>query len=147
MPKRDPRGGAAERSGAGAAAQPRCEAQTKQGRLCQSFALPGSTRCIAHDPERASDVQAARARGGAHASKLRALQGRRSRLDSPRALLGFTATLIYDVVEGKLVPEIGRTALYGISIQRQLLESSDLEQRLAALEAQVPAGRRGRWRG
>jgi hypothetical protein len=42
-----------------------------------------------------------------------------------------------------------RTALYGVSILRQLIETGDIAQRLVALEAQIaaPQGRNGvhRW--
>jgi len=98
-----------------------------------------------HDPERAAEVQMSRAKGGAHASKLRAIAGRRSKLDSPRALLAFTATLIHRTVERELEPDVARCAFYGLSLQRQLVESSELEQRIAALEAQAPARGRRRW--
>ena len=71
-----------------------CRAQTKRGAACRSFALPDSTFCLSHDPERLVVVQEARARGGAAASKLRALEGRRAKLDTPTALVRFTGRLI-----------------------------------------------------
>jgi len=98
-----------------------------------------------HDPAHADAVRAGRARGGAAASKLRALQGRRSKLDTPAALLRFCATVVYDVVEHRLEPDCARVALYGLSIQKSLLEVADIEGRLRALEAQASTGRQ-RWR-
>jgi hypothetical protein len=93
-------------------------------------------------------VQRARSRGGTSAAKLRALEGRRSKLDTPAALVRFVATLVQDVVGGTVGPDVARVALYGCSIQRQLLETSDLEARLDALEAAAehPAQRPGKWR-
>ena len=64
------------------AGQSGCVAQTKQGAPCRTFALRGRDYCIAHDPERAGDARNARAKGGAAASKLRALKARRPRLDT-----------------------------------------------------------------
>jgi len=76
--------------------------------------------------------------GGAKASKLRALRARRPRLDTVGALVAFTAGVIGDVLEGRIGVDVGRTAIYGLSLQRQLLETAALAQiegRLNALEA------------
>ena len=140
-----PPGGGAERSGDGAAAQLVCQAQTKRGVACRSFALPDSTFCLSHHPERQVAVQEARARGGAAASKLRALEGRRAKLDTPKALVRFTGRLIQDVLDQTIPVDVGRAVLYGISIQRQLVESGDLEKRLSALEARLKSKDAKRW--
>ncbi len=141
------RGGAAGPSGVTATGQPRCQAQTQAGQPCRAFAT-GGPWCRMHDPAQAEAVRAARAKGGAAASKLRALQGRRAKLDTPVRLLAFTSNLIHDVVEVRIHPDTARVALYGCSIARQLIETSALEERLAALEAQLSAGgRHGRWHG
>src|SRR5215211_6611309 len=125
-----------------------CGAPTKRGTPCAAFALPGRDRCISHDPERAEALAAARSRGGRHCARLRVLQGRRAKLDTPQRLLTFTSNLIHDVVEVRIHPDTARVALYGCSIARQLIEASDLEARLAALESQLATGgRRGRWHG
>jgi hypothetical protein len=142
------RGHGAAASGATGGGKRACEAQTKRAAPCAAFALPGRPWCISHDPERHADMRAARAKGGAAASKLRALQGRRAKLDTPQRLLTFTSNLIHDVVEVRIHPDTARVALYGCSIARQLIEASDLEARLAALESQLATGgRRGRWHG
>ena len=79
--------------------------------------------------------------------KLRVLQGRRLKLDTPRALTRFLSDLMQDTLAGTVEPGVGRVVAYCISTQRQLLETSDLAQRLAALE-RVAAGprERSRWR-
>ena len=134
----------ADRRGVGAGGSG-CRAQTKRGQPCAGFALTGGEHCLSHDPERAGALREARAKGGAAASKLRAIRGRRSRLDTVPALVGFTAGVIHDALEGRLTPDVARTVLYGLGLQRQLVESSDLERRIAALEARVegqqPKGR------
>ena len=128
--------------------QQTCAATTHQGQPCRSALVGESGYCRAHDPARQVEVQAARRRGGATAAKLRALEGRRSKLDTPAALVRFVGTLVQDVVSGTVEPDVARVALYGCSIQRQLLETSDLEARLSELEAAAehPAQRPGKWR-
>jgi hypothetical protein len=80
-------------------------------------------------------IRAARAKGGAAASKVRALKSRRPKLDNPEGLVGFTGGVILDVHQGRLGPDAARVVLYGVSIARQLLETRDIESRLEALEA------------
>ena len=87
-----------------------------------------------HDPEQRAARATARAKGGAKASKLRAITGRRSKLATASDLVTFTAGVIHDVQEGKLEPDTARVVLYGVSIQRHLVEIADLERRLAVLE-------------
>src|SRR5439155_2213425 len=137
------RGGTAPPSGTTATGRPRCTATTRRGTPCEAFAPAGRVFCRVHDPDRAAEVRAACARGGAKASKLRALEGRRRKLDTPAALVGFVSGVIYDVVEHRVEVDVARTALYGCSIQRQLLEATDLAARLAAVEAQLAARRTG----
>jgi hypothetical protein len=113
---------------------------------CRSFALPGGDACLAHDPDRAETARAARSRGAVHANKLRAINGRRSRLETVPSLVAFTGRLIQDVMDGTTPAEIGRVVLYGISIQRHLVEVGELEQRVAALERRDAQGDRDQWR-
>ena len=136
-------------SGNQAKAQPACQARTKRGVACQSFALPGSIYCFVHDPEQRAARATARAKGRAQASKLRAIQGRRSQLATASELVTFTAGVIHDVREGKLEPDTARVVLYGVSIQRQLVEIADLERRLAVLEERFGdrSSRAKPWRG
>ena len=129
-----PPGGGAPRSGPTPGAQLRCEGTTKRGTPCRSFALPGQARCISHDPARAEAVRAARAKGGAAASRLRSLEGRRAQLDTPARLLRFTSNVIHDTAEGRLNPDTARAVLYGISIASKLVDTADLERRVVALE-------------
>jgi hypothetical protein len=135
------RGGTADHSGGTAPEKQPCQATSKSGQACRAFATGGAF-CRVHDPAQAEAMQAARARGGAAASKLRALRARRPRLDQPAGLVRWVAQLLGDVAEGRLPPETGRVLFYGVGQQRQLLETSDLERRLSELEARL-AGRQG----
>jgi hypothetical protein len=118
---------------------------TKAGQACQAFVLPGRGWCWAHDPANAERAQAARTKGAIMANKLRALEGRRSRLDSPAALARFAATVLWDVADGKMLPEVGRCIFYGLNVQRAILESSDLERRLEQLEQRLATEKGKRW--
>jgi len=141
------RGHGAGESPATPAGKRACGAETKRGTPCAAFALPGRLHCISHDPERAEMLAAARSRGGRNCARVRVLQGKRARLDTPAALVRFLAGVIHDVAEGKTSADVGRCLFYGLNVQRALLESSELEQRIAALEAQAPARGRRRWQG
>jgi hypothetical protein len=58
-------------------------------------------------------------------------------LDSPAALVRFAGRLISETYAGTLTPDIARVLFYGLSVQRQLVESSDIEERVKALEEQL----------
>lgn len=120
-----------------------CGAPTKSGAACRSWSLPGSTFCFSHDPAQVEHRRAARAKGGAAASTLRRLEGRRSRLDTPAALLRFVADLAHRAVAGELEPPVVNAAVYALSLQRHLIEASDHERRLRAIEERQG---RARWR-
>jgi len=110
-----------------------CGFEKASGGECRAFALP-SGRCWNHDPARADERHRARARGGT----IKALKNRQPRFDSPKALVQFAGLILGGVLAARIPPDVGRVVLYGISIQRQLIEASDIEQRLAAVEAQLP---------
>jgi hypothetical protein len=114
--------------------KPTCAATTQRGTPCRGIVPLHRAYCLAHDPELAEKVAAARRRGGTVAMKLRHLQGRRLRLDTVPALAKFTSTIVQDVVAGTIEPDVARTALYGVSIQRQLIELADVEARITQLE-------------
>ena len=120
-----------------AVSQAGCVASTKRGGACRSFALPGRPYCVVHDPERAVDIAEARTRGGVAAARLRRLQRKRERLDTPKALVKFVANVVQETLDGTVTPDVARAVLYGISIQRTLIESSDLAARIAALEERL----------
>lgn len=114
-----------------------CTATTQRGDACRAFALPERDVCAVHDPERAEAVQAARAKGG----RVTSLQKRRRRLDSPTALARFNGNLVHQVIEGELPVDVARTVVSALSLQRALLEASELETRLAAVEEALAEGR------
>ena len=76
------------------------------------------------------------------ATKLRSLRGKRVKLDTAAGLVRFTAGVVQDALDGRLDADIARVVLYGVSIQRTLVETADHERRLAELERRhAQAGR------
>ncbi len=50
-------------------------------------------------------------------------------------MVRFVAMLVHRTVEGELDVNVARCAFYGLSLQKSLVELSDLERRIIALEA------------
>jgi hypothetical protein len=115
-----------------------CTATTTQGRACRAFAPDGGDLCRVHDPSRAEEVQAARSKGG----KLCALRGRRLKLESPSTLAKFLSTLAQDCLTGTVEPDVTRAVVYTCATLRQVVETSELEKRLASLEQRLAEGGR-----
>jgi hypothetical protein len=126
-----------------------CQAPRKDGSACRARPLPDSALCWSHDPTRAEAAREARSKGARKANTLRLLRGRRRRLEHAGRLATFLSDLIEDVLIGTVAADIARTCFYGASVLRQVVETSDLERRLAVLEQQAatqqPNGRRA-WR-
>jgi hypothetical protein len=118
-----------------------CAASRSDGAPCGAFAL-ASGFCAVHDPDRRELAREARAKGARRANRLRSIRGKRAKLDTAVGLVRFTSGVIHDALEGELDKDLARVVLYGVSIQRQLVETGELEKRLAALEAAVPGRRR-----
>jgi len=119
-----------------------CQGMRKDGAPCKAPALSDSALCWVHDPRQAEAAARARAAGASKGGTLRALNGRRRRLDTAAALVTFTAAVVQDVLAGTVEPDVARAVLYGISIQRQLVEVAELERKLTDLERQYGTRRR-----
>lgn len=70
---------------------------------------------------------------------MRALRGRRPKLDTVPALVKFTAGLIGDLLDGSRPLDVVRAAVYAVTVQKGLLEAGDLEKRIAAVEERLEA--------
>ena len=121
-----------------------CGASTKAGAACRHAALPGSVWCWWHDPDKADERKLARSKGG------KARHGR---------VLGETGA--GDPLEIHSLEDVSRLIVEEINMARALEKSisrarvvgylagilvtvytqSELEQRIAALEAQAASGR------
>jgi len=125
--------------------QPLCRALTKAGASCRAPSLPNYDTCLSHTPELADKVAAARRRGGTMAAKVRILEGKRLKLDSPAAVVKFTSNVVQDCLAGTIEVEIARTTLYGIAILLKSIEqarASDVETALAEVKQLVAEARR-----
>ena len=125
--------------------QPTCGAPTKAGGTCRSFVPTGRSACVSHDPSMADAVAAARRRGGTAAARLRVLEGKRLRLDSPAALVRFTGGLLQDALAGTVDIDAARTIGYLVSVQLKAIEqarASDVEQTLIEVRQLLAEARR-----
>ena len=125
--------------------QPLCRALTKTGASCRAPSLPNYDTCLSHTPELAEKVAAARRRGGTMAAKVRILEGKRLKLDSPAAVVRFTSGVVQDCLAGTIEVEIARTTLYGIGILLKAQEQAragDIETMLAEVKALTAEARR-----
>jgi len=75
---------------------------------------------------------------------LRAIRGYQPRLDSTQRLVIYVSRLVYQVMAGTLDQNIARTVIYALMLQKGLIETGDLERRLAIVEARLAenSGRR-----
>jgi hypothetical protein len=122
-----------------------CGAATKRGAACRSFVPPGREFCVSHDPSMAEAIATARIKGGTMAAKVRILEGKRLKLDSPSAVVKFTSNVVQDCLAGTVEVEIARTTLYGLGILLKAQEqarSSDVEAMLAEVRALTEQARR-----
>jgi hypothetical protein len=128
-------GGCCGRNWTATVNRPVCQSRRNDGQPCRAPALPESERCWAHDPDQAEVARAARAKGAAKGNRTRALRAGQPRMDDVHGLVKFTGLVITGVLSQKIPVDVGRCVLYGIGIQKSLIEVGDLETRLAALEA------------
>ena len=129
-----------------------CSATTTAGQPCRATPLPGRPLCLWHDPEADDMRQAARSKGAASANRLRSIRGHQPKLDSVPRLVAYNSRLIYTVIAGELDPNVARTIVYALLLQKGLIEVGDIEKRLAAVESrlaatQEPKGRAMPWVG
>jgi hypothetical protein len=86
----------------------------------------------------------ARAKGGAAASKVRMLKGKRAKLDTADDLIRFNAGVIHDLLDGTLDADTARVAIYGLNLQRQLIETGEpgisLKARIKRLTRRLSPG-------
>jgi hypothetical protein len=103
--------------------------------------------CWAHSETTASKRRAACSQGAKKANQTRALRRQSALLKDMDSLAAFTSAVVLGTLNGRYRVDVGRTVLYGASVLKSILEVSDLEERMAALEAaSLPTERRQGWR-
>ena len=119
--------------------QHQCSGTTKAGERCKSFAISGSTFCLAHDPARVTDLAAYRRKGGKSRSNdaraRKALTGGLRDVETVQAvLLQIFARLYKGDFDQQLASVMVRVGL-GINELAKTKAQVELEARLDALEA------------
>ncbi len=118
-----------------------CEAVTKSGGQCRSFAIRGSKYCSLHDPRLAKKVMAGRKRGG-RIPRAKVLAKELKQIGSFDDLLAFLNKLIHDLYSGKLNPKAGQTIVSALGGMKSTLESMGItsEQKPPVQITIIPAG-------
>jgi hypothetical protein len=112
--------------------QPACKATNKDGALCRAFAVGEDGYCWGHDPKRREEAQAARSEGARTKNHLGRLRRLSARLTTNEDLMRFSSAVITDLFQGRVSDQVARAVLYGVSVQRALIESASIERNRAA---------------
>jgi hypothetical protein len=125
----------------------RCTHTKRDGTRCNAFARPGKSCCTFHDPDHAAKFAAGRRRGGKSRSRQLAVLPADA-ADLPLRTVADVTTLLALTINqtrrGQLDAKISNAVGYLASVLLKAMETSEVEARLAALEAQQQAlnGRR-----
>lgn len=121
---------------------PECRFRKKNGSKCDATAQTGKEVCVFHDPARVSDGRRARQAGGIHRNRAAAVLP----FDTPDYPLGNTkevSVLLSDSINrlsrGQLDPRVANAMGYLTSVLLHSLEQGPVEERLARIEAALPA--------
>ena len=95
------------------AKQPKCTALRSDGLPCGSFAVRGSERCLAHDPDQTEAATAARSKGATAANK-------RTRASTPEQLARLNEMVVLGVLAGKIRRTPRRHFSEGAAVQLRL---------------------------
>jgi general stress protein YciG len=110
----------------------RCKARTKAGKPCQAAATTGGL-CFFHaNPNKASEL--GRIGGRSKRPSASETADPLPKLETAIAVRDAVARLIKEVYAGKLDPRVAAGLAPLLSLQKRLIETTDLERRLAKLE-------------
>jgi hypothetical protein len=112
-----------------------CAALNAAGEPCKAGVKNGALYCFQHDPDRALDVAAARAKGGKNHSKPKPAPP--IDLSTPELQRLAIQETINRVRRGDESLNIGRFVVYAVSLARPILELEGITERIAALEARM----------
>jgi hypothetical protein len=113
----------------------RCTAIKANGERCRGVAIEGSEWCYQHDPARSEERRRNASRGGKSGGRGRGGSGEAAEI---RALLKdlTSGVLEHRVNTGvaAVVTQLANARIRLVEVERKLLETQELEERLAALE-------------
>lgn len=116
----------------------RCNFRKRDGSRCRAFAVEGSPRCCFHDPDLAEERAEGRRRGGLNRNRPSATLPPETpalplkSVDDVVAALAETMNLVRT---GRLAVNVGNCLFVGAGVLLRAIEGSDLERRIADLEA------------
>jgi hypothetical protein len=123
-----------------------CTFQMPDGRLCRASAIRGERYCYMHDPAKAEEAAEARRLGGIRRRRERTLGGAYE-LAGVRTLddlLRVVEIAVFDLLGLDNSIARARALLHGALVGAKLLETGELEERIAALELATAASRADR---
>ncbi len=112
-----------------------CAALNAAGEPCKAGVKHDALYCFQHDPDRALEVAAARAKGGKNHSKPKPAPP--IDLSTPELQRLAIQETISRVRRGDESLNIGRFVVYAVSLARPILELEGITERIAALEARI----------
>ena len=113
----------------------RCKASNSAGEPCGAQAIRDGW-CAWHDPERREEMAEARRKGGhAKSNRARARKQLASTAMTPAELEGVIGLTITQVLSGAKAPGVGQAVAALARAAISILEVSEIEKRLEALEA------------
>ena len=119
----------------------RCAHVHPSGKPCGGYAIAGSARCFAHDPEQAAKRDDARHRGG-QAGRVVTVAESSVSVRSLGDVLTLVETTINDVRSGRVDVRVANAVGYLANVAVKVIAQSDLESRLEALESILEPERR-----
>ena len=120
-----------------------CAGQTPDGRRCRSWPIRGEAWCLWHSPDREEEAAEARRLGGLRRRREKAVSGayELAGLDSVHAIRRILEIATIDTLGLENSLARSRTLISAAVAAARLLETGELEARIATLEAAVGVGR------
>jgi len=112
----------------------RCAHVRPNGEPCRGYAVTGSRACFAHDPAQSAKRADARRRGG-EAGKIEPLAESTLSVRTMSDVLALIETTINDVRAGRVDVKIANAVGYLANVSVKVIQQTDLEARLEALES------------
>jgi hypothetical protein len=122
-----------------------CKSVKKDGSPCKATPATGREYCFFHDPDPATREQAkaARACGGRQGlSRVLPNTEQAFELRTASDVVGFLSTTVNDVRCGRVDARVGNCLGYLAGVVLKALESSELEERVKALEEKLSLKKR-----
>jgi hypothetical protein len=115
----------------------RCSAIARSGARCSSPVLPDSAYCFVHCPSAADRRREASKKGGRNRANKARAAALIPQAMSAEDLAGWLSHLFKEVMSGRIEPRVGTAAATIAKALMDVRQAGEVEERLAALEAQA----------